>query len=268
MKKTLRLPRLAKSLLRIAAAVAVVVLLAAVAACVFMERLLFPSPHDGIRTGNLTLRSGGETLDAYWKPGSPDKPVVLYSHGNGETLANIRGLLEGFSARGYGILAYDYAGYGGSTGKAGEAQACCDIEAAYRYLREKENITADRILAVGYSVGGGPSCYLAEKYPLHGLVLCAPFASAVRVVLPFGLPWVDRFPNAERLRRREMPLLLFHGTADRIIPYRNGRLIAETARGPVRFITVERSGHNDLFRNLGSRFWTEFDRFAADPAAN
>ena len=259
--------RLTKSLLRIAAVVAIVILLAAVAGCCFMDDFLFPRPHPGARTGNLTLHAGEAVLDAYWQPGRPDMPVVLYSHGNGETLATIRSLLAGFSERGYGVLAYDYAGYGGSSGKAGEKQAYLDVEAAYRYLREDQGIPADRILAAGFSVGGGPSCYLAEKYPLRGLVLCAPFASAVRVVLPFSIPG-DRFPNVERLSRRAMPLLLFHGTADRIIPYRNGKLIAAKARGPVRFITAEDADHNDLYDKLGSLFWSEFDRFAADPAAN
>lgn len=266
MKKKLLLPRPVKSLLRITAAVAILILLAAVAGCCFMDDLLFPRPHPGARTGNLTLQAGEAELDAYWQPGRPDKPVVLYSHGNGETLATIRGLLAGFAGRGYGVLAYDYAGYGGSTGKAGEEQAYRDIEAAYRYLREDQGITPDRILAVGFSVGGGPSCYLAEKYPLRGLVLCAPFASAVRVVLPFSIP-CDRFPNVDRLSRRVMPLLLFHGTADRIVPYRNGVLLAEKARGPVRFITAEEADHNDLYDKLGDLFWTEFERFAADPAA-
>ena len=254
-----------KRTVRTAGIAALTLLTAGVCGYGLMERFLFPSPHTGVRVGDLTLRSGEAELDACWHPGRPDMPVVLYSHGNGEILADIRAHLAGFARRGYGVLAYDYAGYGGSTGKAGELQAYRDIEAAYGYLTEVEKIPPERIVAVGFSVGGGPSCYLAEKYPLRGLVLCAPFASAVRVVLPFGLPG-DRFPNAERLSRKNIPLLLFHGTADRIVPYRNGRRIAETARGPVRFHSVPGAGHNDLFLRLGDRFFAEFDRFAAETA--
>lgn len=76
---------------------------------------------------------------------------------------------------------------------------------------------------IGFSVGSGPACYLAEKYPVGALVLEAPFASAFQVVLPFGGLPGDRFPNAERVRNIKVPLLVIHGRKDRVIPVRNGK---------------------------------------------
>ena len=239
--------------------VVLVVLIAAALGCVFMDRLLFPAPFTGKKVGNVTLSSGDAVLDAVWIRAENPRATVLFSHGNAEHLAMIRPWLDGFVRRGYNILAYDYAGYGGSTGKAGAKQACRDIEAAYRYLTQTEKIPPERIIALGFSVGGGPSVHLASKYPV-GLVLAAPFASAAQVVLPFSLPG-DRLCNADTLARSEVPVLIFHGTADRVIPFRNGQKIFDRAAGRKKLIPVPGTDHNDLFDRLGGRFWTELDAF-------
>ena len=230
----------------------------------FMERILFPSPSTGVRVGNLTLNSGNAVLDALWLKKENAPFTVLYSHGNGEQLAWIRNWVEEFPRHGYNILAYDYAGYGGSTGKAGEKQASMDIETAYRYLIEKEKIPPEQILVIGFSVGTGPSSYLASKYPVKGLVLAAPFASAIQVLLPFSLPG-DRFPNAKLLSRTPAPVQIFHGTADSIIPFRNGRKIFDSAIGRKKFISVPGADHNDLFDQLKETFWTELENFISAP---
>ena len=227
--------------------------------CILMDRILFPTPSsDGQKAGNLTLHAGDVVLDALWMPCENPKAVILYSHGNGEYLSKIKPWLEKFTQHNYSILAYDYAGYGGSTGKAGEKQAYLDIEAAYNYLTQTEKIAPDQIIVTGFSVGSGPSSYIAEKYPVKGLVLAAPFASAIQVVLPFSLPF-DRFENAERLSRKEVPVLIFHGTRDWIVPYRNSKTIFKKASGRKKFVTITDAGHNDIFLSAGDKFWKEIE---------
>ncbi len=238
-----------------------------------MDKLLFPysgmesilprrSPYADLKasSGNITLLSGDAVLDALWLKAKNPKGTVLYSHGNGETLNEIRNWLKKFPLHGYNIFAYDYAGYGGSTGKAGEKQACKDIEAAYRFLTENEKIPAEQITVAGFSVGTGPGTYLATEYPVRNLVLVAPFASAAQAVLPFPLP-LDRFRSAGRLSRSTVPVLIIHGKDDRIIPFRNGKKIYEKAAGKKKFIPVDNAKHNDLLFLLGDQFWEELDRF-------
>ncbi|MBR4956507.1 MAG: alpha/beta hydrolase [Lentisphaeria bacterium] len=229
----------------------------------FMEKILLPAPHRySERAGNVVIQSGNAELDAFFHPpADPGKPVILHSHGNGESLRYMFPSPRDYVRRGYGVLAYDYAGYGASTGKAGEKQACMDIAAAYDFLRNTKKIPPEKILPVGFSVGSGPSSFLAANYPVPGVVLCAPFASAVQVVLPFPLPG-DRFPNATRLASKSVPLLLFHGKKDRIVPYRNGQAISRKAKGPVRFISHDRADHNDLFDILGETYWQELEAFS------
>ena len=227
----------------------------------FMEKLLFPAPFTGKKAGNITLQSGKAVLDAVWFPTERKQNVILYSHGNGEHLALIIPWLKEFSRHDYSIFAYDYAGYGASIGKPGEKQAYQDIESAYRYLTQEKKISPDNIIVMGFSVGSGPSTYLATKYPVKGLVLVAPFASAIQVGLPFSLPF-DRFPSAKRLKQKGIPVLIFHGTADRIIPFRNGQSIFEHATGRKKFIPVSNADHNNIFSVAGQMFWDELKKFS------
>ena len=232
---------------------------------IFMERLLFPDAHTGVRTGNRIIRAGEFQLDAFYHPAPPGRPVILYSHGNGEILSYIKPFLREMIRRKYGVMAYDYAGYGGSEGQPGELQGCRDIEAAFRYLTETEKIDPRRIVIFGFSVGSGPSCHLASKHPENPLILAAPFASAIQVLLPFSLPG-DRYPNARILSRVTVPVLIFHGTADSIIPDRNGRKIFVSAIGRKKFVSVPGADHNDLFDHLKEDFWNELERFISENA--
>lgn len=230
-----------------------------------MNDLLFPHPHTDRRTGNMTLRSGEFQLDAFYHAPPPGRPVILFSHGNGEFLACVKKFTDEMIRRKYGVMAYDYAGFGGSEGKPDEQQSCRDIEAAFRYLTETEKIDPRRIVIFGFSLGGGPSCHLASKHPECCLVLAATFASAIQVVLPFSLPG-DRFPNAKRLSRTPSPVLIFHGTADKVIPIRNGRKNYDSAIGRKKFISVPNADHNDLFDKLQETFWSELENFISENA--
>jgi fermentation-respiration switch protein FrsA (DUF1100 family) len=61
------------------------------------------------------------------------------------------------------VLAYDYEGYGHSTGQPSEEGAQSDVIAAYEYLRTRLGIKASNIYLFGRSLGGGPTIYLARE---------------------------------------------------------------------------------------------------------
>ncbi len=229
---------------------------------IFPERIIFQPPRwQGMPEKPLLLPSGSETLAALYYPA--DSQVILYSHGNGEDLSTVRHKLRKFQQRGFAVIGYDYQGYGASTGKPSVKGAYCNIEAVYRFLTESEKIPPEKIIVMGYSVGGGPSCWLASRFPVSGLILEAPFASAFQVVLPFpGLPG-DRFPNLRRIRSCRVPILIFHGEKDRIIPVRNGKKLFEAAPQPKKLILVPKAGHYDLQEHLGEQYWIEIQEFIA-----
>ena len=229
-----------------------------------MEHLLLPEVKSPEAAGNMKLLSGKFELDVFYHPPQPGKPVILYSHGNAETLASIRPLLQEFISCGYGVLAYDYAGYGFSGGKASEKQVYCDVGSVYDFLTAVKKIPPQEIVVMGFSVGSGASCFIARKHPeIKALVLIAPFASAVEVMLPFALPG-NRFNNRKCLQNIMLPVLIFHGDNDRIIPLRNSRKLYQTALGRKKLVVVKGAGHNDIFAFAGAGFFRELSNFTGE----
>ncbi len=86
----------------------------------------------------LRLRTGdGETLVAWYFRPKGGRPLILYFHGNGGALVDRVSRFHMFTARGYGLLAVSYRGYGGSTGSPTEGGLMQDGEAACRAARAR-----------------------------------------------------------------------------------------------------------------------------------
>ena len=66
-------------------------------------------------------------------PPRGDKPVVLYFHGNGGSLAWRVERFRRLTADGTGLVALSYRGYGGSSGSPTEAGLIADALAAYAF---------------------------------------------------------------------------------------------------------------------------------------
>ncbi|MGB3519546.1 MAG: alpha/beta hydrolase [Elainellaceae cyanobacterium] len=188
---------------------------------------------------------------------------LLYSHGNAEDLGLIRPVLDVLHSAGVSVVSYDYSGYGLSTGKSSEQQSYRDITAVYRYMVDDLGIPSDRILIHGRSVGGGPSLYLATQQPSAGLILESTFTSAFRVLLPIPIFPFDKFPNRDRLRQLNLPVLIIHGEADDTISIDHGRSLYEAASDPKRSLWVPNADHNDLVWVAGDDYVEAVRSFVA-----
>ena len=186
--------------------------------------------------------------------------TLLYSHGNAEDLASIAYRLSAYHAEGYGILAYDYEGYGEGSGTPSEAAAYRDIERCWRFLTVEKQIPPESIVIYGRSVGTGPAVWLATRRRALALVLEAPFTSTFAVA---GLDWLpgDRFPNLDRIGRINQPLLIIHGDRDQVIPQRHGRKLADAAAAPKSFYNVGGAGHNNILLVAGREYWNNLREF-------
>jgi pimeloyl-ACP methyl ester carboxylesterase len=100
------------------------------------------------------------------------KVTILFSHGNAEDLGNIYEWFLIFSLElNVNLLAYDYEGYGKTTGSPSELACYEDIDAAYTYLIQTLNQVPENIVLYGRSLGTGPSAYLAERLSKQGVQL-------------------------------------------------------------------------------------------------
>ena len=101
----------------------------------------------------------------------------------------------------------------------------------------------------GRSIGSGPSCYLAEKYMVAGLMLHSPFASILRVVFS-NIRWTlcfDKFPNIDRIKNFDFPVYIIHGMRDEIVHVNHAfKLWDACPNKDFELYIVELAGHNNI----------------------
>lgn len=163
----------------------------------------------------------------------PTRNFVIFSHGNSTDMGYIFGTYVNLALKhGVNVIAYDYSGYGLSTGSVGEKKLYSNIVQVYTYLRQELHARPEKIILYGNSLGSVPSSYLASlphKYPIGGLVLEAPLASAVRLHVGHlhRTPAFDVFTNVEYLKNKHVcPTLIMHGTHDAVIPIQHAMELA------------------------------------------
>ena len=231
----------------------------------FAERLIFLPPRQGYaQTPEILLipRGGGGVIAAVHLRNPRARYTVLFSHGNGEHLGHDLPFLRQMRDAGFSVLAYDYSGYGLSTGRPSERAAYGDIDAAYAYLTGDAGVPAERIIAHGRSLGGAVAADLASRRPVAGLVLESTFTTIFRVVRSYPLVPFDRFRTVDKLPRVQAPVLVIHGTDDGVVAFAHGRRLYDLAPAPKGRLWVDGAGHNDLQWVAGERYWDALRQFA------
>lgn len=248
-----------------------VVLAYASLACIgffWSDRLIFLPPKSTYTAASLPVRlipvDEKRRVAVLYLENPASLYTLLFSHGNGEDLGHIRSYLADLRDGGFSVLAFDYEGYGLSTGgPPGERATYRDIEAVYDYATRELGVAPDRLLVHGRSVGTGPSLHLAATRPVGGLIVESGFTSAFRVMTHIPLLPFDKFPNLERIRQVQVPVLVIHGTDDEVIPFRMGRQLFDAAREPKTKLWVQGAGHNDLAWVAGASYRDALRAFAA-----
>jgi len=238
----------------------------------FADRLMFRPPrrnqHPASDYAMLTTRDGVR-IAALHLPNPAAEFTILYSHGNAEDLPWIQFVLEMLRDAGFAVVAYDYRGYGASEGRPSAAGAVLDIEAAYAYVTGELGVPPDRVILHGRSIGAGPTLELAARERVAGVILESTFTSAFRTVTRVRLFPFDRFPNIDRIRQVDAPVLVIHGRSDGLVPFGHGVALFEAAPGPKRSFWVEQAGHNDLLTVAGAQYGEalrEFETLLRDEA--
>ena len=235
------------------------------------DRMIFQPPSPSYRAGQLPIvmvPTDGGSIATLHLPNPRAAVTVLYAHGNAEDLGQLAPYLEELRRTGFAVLAFDYRGYGMSTGSPPSAKgATSDMEAVYRHAVKTLAIPPSRIVLFGRSVGSGPATDLASRVPIGGLVLESAFVSAFRVLTRVSLLPFDRFHNLRHIRRVRAPVLVIHGTADEVIPVSHGRLLYEAAGQPRQALWIDGAHHNDVPFVAGARYWSTLAAFGRQVAS-
>ena len=235
---------------RVVAPVGFVVLLLVGVLWVFQRRLVyFPDPASpplmpGAQAVELHT-SDGLSLGAWHIPSSDY--TVLVANGNAGNRAARAPLASALAAAGFGVLLFDYRGYGGNPGSPNEDGMALDVRAARRFLVDA-GVRPDRLLYFGESLGAAVVAQLATEHPPAGLLLRSPFVDLASVgqahypFLPVRMLLRDRFPVLDHVRPLNVPTTVVYGTADTVVPPAQSSEVAKAARA--RVVTVD-ADHND-----------------------
>jgi alpha-beta hydrolase superfamily lysophospholipase len=177
----------------------------------------------------------------------PNSPTILYSHGNAEDIGQNIDIFTALHERGFGVIAYDYPGYGLSSGSSTETSTQQAIQSAWDHAINS-GIPPSSIVILGRSIGSGPSVWLASHTKPAGLILISPLKSAYSVAFKYPIFPGDLFPNYKRIAKIHTPLLVIHGENDEVIPFSHGQAIYQNSPSHLKkFAPIKNTGHNDLF---------------------
>jgi pimeloyl-ACP methyl ester carboxylesterase len=173
-------------------------------------------------------------------------------------LDNWGGLADEFVEKtGWNIWMVDYPGYGKSTGKISSEAQLHDVADAVYAEAVKLN-PGKKIVVWGRSLGSGIAAPIAAKNSIQGLVLETPFYSLkdmAGIYFPYLPSFLLRypFPTNAVINNVKAPLFLLHGTADRVIPYAQGKMLFDDFKGKKEMLTIEGGVHNTLSED--PQFW-------------
>lgn len=240
----------------------------------FQERVAFPgrggrlpAPAEfGVTDGRIVSveTSDGVTLRGWYLPPSPAPPPgerapgLIWFHGNVETVRGIAAVLRDLRPPGIAVLALDYRGYAESGGTPTEAGVQRDAEAAWAFLAARPEIDSLRIAVYGRSIGSAVGLYLANTHPVRAVVLDSPFTSARDMARTHYAPVPEELvelslDNLSRAERLTVPLLVFHGTDDRVAPFAMGEAVARAGRAE-ELVVLQGTGHTTTYEDGGTLY--------------
>lgn len=225
----------------------------------------------------FTLISSGEGVDdaeiaAVYvgdKNDIANDTVILYCHGNAPSmdifwpvaaqLANIQGKHH------YGVMMYDYRGFGRSKGTSTGLESMeADLSACMTWLKE-QGLTDDRLVLFGNSLGTIPAGHwVAEEQILNTdkLILEVPQSSANAIgqdatglSIPASFLTDFTFDIPESVANYSGDLLWMHGTEDRTAPINNARQIYQAHNGNYKDSVVIENAPHGLREYMGAKEW-------------
>lgn len=262
-------------------AVAYVIISPAVAVPLWSKLLFFPTHGDheyyhieavdGFPKQDVAIESSHQSTLHGWFFRRPDTDkIAVINHGNGGSIIHRLHLVDALLKSGVSVLAYDYQGYGKSTGSPSVPNICDDGQSAYDYAINRLGYTGNNIILVGESLGCAVSTHVARNHACAGVVLQSGFSSlpaiakehfALLKIYPdvlFPHPMLD---NTASLREIQVPVLVIHGSNDEVIPRWHGEKNFAAANEPKTLCLLKGAHHNDCSEVTGPEFQQAFASF-------
>jgi uncharacterized protein len=187
--------------------------------------------------------SDGTRLNGWFFPSQQqtstpgERLVVVLCHGNAGNISHRLGTYQLLLNSELSVFAFDYRGYGRSSGTPSESGTYLDAEAAYDWVRAK-GFPPESILVYGESLGGAVATELALRRPVRALMLVSTFTSIPDIgaelfpFLPVRLLSTIRYDTLSKLPRIKVPVLIMHSKADSIVGFQHSQKLFAAANPP------------------------------------
>ena len=228
----------------------------------FQRSLLFPIP-PGVLPLSLPshvekiVLSEGHALLLKTTISTGRSPVIIYTHGNAELAHWSIPSFKDLTDAGYHVLLVEYPGYAGSMGSPSSTTIETAVLEAYDEVTRRKDVDPGQTVAYGRSIGGGPACILAQQRMVASLILESTFSSLGALVREQGFPALllrDSFENEKIVAELDVPVLIYHGTEDSLIPFAHAQRLHSAAKNST--LITATCGHNDC-----PRPWGEIESF-------
>ena len=187
--------------------------------------------------------------------------TILHVHGNAGNIESHAWFTEFLPGAGFNLFIFDFRGYGRSEGAARRrGPLIADTHAAVDALLARPDVDPGRLGMYAQSLGGAIGLnVMADRRELRSCVAVSAFTSWRDIAAdsvgggrsgPFSrllagvLIRDDHRPDIA-IARIDRPVLIIHGTGDRIVPVGHGRRLA--AEGPTaELVELDGGDHNDM----------------------
>lgn len=229
-------------------------------------KLIYPAPVQSIPANlppnveRIDFEQGYGLLLTPNEPTSEPTPLLMFTHGNGELAYFWIQEFEQLTGHGLSVLLFEYPGYGGASGKPNRKDIERGVLSAYDHMAARPGIDANRIIAYGRSIGGGAASLLAKHRPVIALCLESTFSSLDALIAEKGFPKFllrEHYKNEAVVRALGIPVFLYHGSGDQLIPVSHSERLDRAAKNSV--LITSNCGHNNC-----ARPWPELLNFMVE----
>jgi pimeloyl-ACP methyl ester carboxylesterase len=229
------------------------------------SRVIRPVDYNDLVQLNTT---GGVLLDAVALPAAPrsDYWILFCPPAAGTIHGRLHSQLVALQTLGYNVFAFDYRGFGRNDGRPSESGLYEDALAAYEHLVEDRGIPPSRIVLAGRSLGSAVAVELSTRVASAGVLLLSTLDSVPAAASRF-YPWApvhwlasQRFDSVAKAARVRAPVVMVHGTRDRLIPIAVARALFRALPEP-KLMLETRGSHNRAGFDDGAPLAEALQRF-------
>ncbi len=201
---------------------------------------------------NIIKAEDGTDIMTWFFEGDPDKPLILYFHGNTGQIARFAPLMKNIVNKDYSVAMIEYRGFGNTKGKISQKTEFSDAVSFYDYYKKR---TDKKIILYGYSFGCAFALGLTQYRNPDGIILTAPFSSLYQEVKEYPVPLAflvlkDKYPSDEYIKNVKCPILIMHGLDDKLIDCSHSVSLAEAATiksEDMSFVLINNVNHHDIY---------------------